>query len=73
MCREELEPKFVLAAPGESQQPEFEEGMGEREVEETEEQWEEEEAELLRCKPGGLEALATDCKGTTRDSIVLRG
>lgn len=74
MCREELEPKSVLAAPGESQQPEVEEGAGERDVEETEEHWEEEEeAELLRCKPGGLEAFATDATGTTRDSMDLKG
>lgn len=69
MCSEELEPKSVLAAPGESQQPEVEEGTGDGEAEEMEEQREEEEAELLRCRPGGLEALATDGTGTTRDSI----
>lgn len=72
MCREELEPKSLLAAPGESQQPEVDEGVGEREEEEIEEHWDE-EAELLRCKLGGLEALATVATGTVRDSMELRG
>lgn len=73
MCREELEPKSLFAAPGESQQPEVEEGAGEREDEDKEEQRDEEEAELLLCSPGGLEALATDATGTTRDSTEVRG
>lgn len=73
MCREELEPKSLLAAPGDSQQPEVDEGVGEREEEEIEEQWDEEEAELLRCKLGGLEALATDATGTVRDSMEIKG
>lgn len=68
-----MEPKSLLAAPGESQQPEVEEGAGERLHEEKGEQREEEDAEWLRCKPGGLEALATDATGTTRDSMEHRG
>lgn len=74
MCKEVLEPKSLLAAPGESQQPEVEEGAGESVEEEKKEQREEDdEAELLRCKPGGLEAFATDATGTTRHSVEQRG